>query len=117
MGFLDNIVDKQNQKLRTELEKFLLSGEEIEDFFVAKEDFGALTNRRLVFVDKSLIGSKKSIMGVPFSKISAVGVKRGGAFTASKEIVIMVGSHAMEIDTYSEKQAIDIYKKISEKIN
>ncbi len=53
MGFFDNIQDKQQQKLKIELEKFLLEDEIIDHFFMAKEDFGALTDKRLIFVDKS----------------------------------------------------------------
>lgn len=116
MGFFDNIQDKQQQKLKIELEKFLLEDEIIDHFFMAKEDFGALTDKRLIFVDKSLFSNKKSIVGVPFKKINAVGVKRGGTFSISKEIIIMIGSQALEIDTYDENQAIDIYKRISSKI-
>lgn len=116
MGFLDNLTEKQNKKSRTELERFILDGEQIEFFFAVKEDFGAITDKRLVFLDKSLFGNKRSIIGIPFSKISAVGVKRGGAFSPSKEILVTVGSHIIEIDTFDENQAIEIYKQISARI-
>lgn len=116
MGFFDKVNNKIEENLKNQLASFLLPGEQVEHFFIAKEDFGALTDKRVIFVDRKITSSKKTIIGIPYPKISGAGLTKGGAFTITKEVVIMVGSHSMEIETYNEQQALEIFKRITERI-
>lgn len=120
MGFLSKAKQamdtKLDDKVKQELALYILPSENIEHIFRAKEDFGALTNKRIIFMDKSLIGSKKTVIGVPYGKINAVGLNKGGFMSFSKEVVITIGSKVTEIDTYNSDMAIELYTKLSEKI-
>lgn len=116
MGIFDNITKKAEESAKAELEKLLLDNENITFFSLAKEDYCALTNRRLLFVDKSFSSSKKATTGVPFTKISSVSIKKGGAFSITKEIIITVGSKDIEIEMYDETKSVELFKLISERI-
>ncbi len=116
MGFLDSITTKITEKANQELTKILPEGETVLKIYIVKEDFCALTEKRVVFVDKKLVSSKKTLTSVPFSKINFVALKRGGFLSISKEVIIGTGGLALEIDTYDGEQAYEIVKEISKKI-
>lgn len=116
MGFLDSITAKITEKANQELTKILPEGETVLKIYIVKEDFCALTEKRVVFVDKKLVSSKKTLTSVPYSKINFVALKRGGFLSISKEVIIGTGGLALEIDTYDGEQAYEIVKEISKKI-
>lgn len=116
MGIFDNAQQKVRANAQLELEKILPTGELVEELYLVKEDFCALTAKRVVFVDKKLVSSKKTLTSVPFAKINFVALKRGGFLSISKEVIIGSGGMALEIDTWDGEQAYEIVRKISEKI-
>lgn len=116
MGFLTNISEKQIAKAKEELALILPDEEEIEKVFIVKEDYCAITPKRVILIDKKLIGTKKALVTIPYSKINYVALKRGGMFSISKEVVIGTSGHNMEVDTYNLEEAYQIAKIISERI-
>lgn len=114
MGFFENQLEKIKSKALKEVEALLFENEKIDNFYLAKEDYCATTNNRLIFVDNS-ITSKKSTVSVPYNKITAVSLKRGGSFSISKEVIVLVGSKEYEIDTYSTEDAIELFKFLAQK--
>lgn len=123
MGFFDNMNEAaakqliiQNEKLKQEIVHFLIEGEEIEDVFPLFEDFLAFTNKRLLFVDKSLTSSKKCITSLPYDRITSVALEKGGFMHFSKNIEIRVGNKSHDIRSFYEEKALSIYKKINQKI-
>lgn len=117
MGILSNAKEKLQQQAKQELETLLFDGETIQQIYLVKEDYCAITTSGLIFIDKKLISSKKASTKVPFSKISSVSLKKGGAFSISKEIVIQVGSREMEIDLYDADEALQIFRIVSKRIS
>lgn len=124
MGLLGKLKDvaataqgNMGKRIEDELNAYLLNGETIESTFQAKEDFGCITNKRLIFMDNSLTSSKKAVIAVPFSKITYVGLSRGGFMSFSKDVIVTIGSHTTTIDTYSSETALGLFKAISEKIS
>lgn len=116
MGFLDNAREKLKETAKKEVDTLLITGESIEKFYMVKEDYCALTNKRLLFIDKSFASSRKASTGIPFSKINSVSLKKGGAFSISKEVIVTVGSKDLEIDLWDANEALEIFKAISERI-
>lgn len=116
MGILSNIKQKAVANGQEKLEPYLLPGEEVEHIFMAKEDFGVITNKRFLFMDNKMFSSKKAVTGVPFNKISSVGMEQGGFLKMGKEVLVTVGSHTTEIETYDAKEALELYKHLSAKI-
>ncbi len=116
MGFLKNAFTNVEEKAKEELQKILPEGESIEKIYIVKEDFCALTSKRVVLIDKKLLGSKKTLTSVPYSKVNFVALKRGGTFSISKEVIIGVSGMTLEVDTWDGAQAYEIVRKLSEKI-
>lgn len=115
MGIFNNIQDKQKEKAQLEIEELLISNETIDSFYSAGVvDFCAITNKRLIFFDKD--GLKKAIIGIPFSKINAVSLKRDNLLSKSKEILVSAGYKEYELAFISSVDAISIFKAISDKI-
>ena len=116
MGFLENAQNKIKDNATAELLKVLPENEIVEKLYIVKEDFCGITAKRVVFVDKKMVSSKKTLTSVPFSKINFVALKRGGFFSISKEVIIGTGGLALEIDTYDGEQAYEIVREISKRI-
>lgn len=105
-----------SEKIKQEVSRVIPPGEEIKQIFAVKEDFCAFTEKRIVFVDKKLLGGKKTLTAMPFSKINFVSLKRGGFLSISKEVIIGTGGITLEIDTWDGDQAYTIMQEISKKI-
>jgi len=123
MGFFDNVkaaADKAEQQKRTkatdEASTFLLEGEAVTDLYFLIEDFLVLTDKRVLFVNKNIFSSKKQITTLPYSKITAINLEKGGFMTFSKELEIHVGAARYELKLWKEDDVMDIYKKISNRI-
>ncbi len=116
MGFLDNAREKLKETAKKEVDTLLITGEIVEKFYMVKEDYCALTNKRLIFIDKSFTSNRKASTGIPFSKINSVSLKKGGAFSISKEVIVTVGSKDLDIDLWDANEALEIFKAISERI-
>jgi len=116
MGMFDNLQNKQQENANKELQKILPEGENIVKIYMVKEDFCAITDKRVAFVDKKLVSSKKTLTAIPFTKINFVAVKRGGFLSISKEVIIGSGGFTLEIDTWDGEQAYEIVREISKRI-
>lgn len=123
MGIFDKIKEKQEQlqgavngRLEDKIAPFLTQGEQIEFSSSAKEDFVCMTDKKLIFVDGSLLSSKNTITMLPYGKISSVSLEKGGMMNFSKNVVVSYGSRAAEIDTYSKDKAMELVARLLDKI-
>lgn len=117
MGFFDNIQSKVDAQKQQEIESFLLPNEEIEKVFSMIEDYAFVTSKkRLVFIDKQILSSRKGVYSVPFSKISCVSLSRGGFMKISSEVELTISGKSLELKFYDSNQAKDFYLTIAEKI-
>lgn len=72
-------------------DQILLPGEEILAAFKTKRDSFVFTNTRVVFEDvRGLTGKKRSLLSVPYEKISAYSVETAGVFDTDGEIRLFV---------------------------
>lgn len=104
--------EKMADKLLDKVKHLFLEGESIEKKYVVKEDFCIITDKRVLFVDKSLISSRKCITSVLFSKINFVSLEQGGFMKLSKEVILGLSGRELKIDTWDSAIAIEIYKEI-----
>jgi len=116
MGFLDDQNKKVAEKARLEVNSFLLDDENLEEIFMNSEDYVAFTNKRMMFIDKSLMSSKKAVHSIPYNKLITVAYLKGGTFSLAKEIEIAISGHTYEIKAYDDKKAMSIYKKLLSKL-
>lgn len=114
------LIDKQKEKIleqaSAELTELLLDTETLEHVEVLVEDYIAFTDKRLIFMDAAFFSNKKNLVSIPFSKITSVGLSKGGFMSFTQEIGIAVGSAKHEIKIMDEKSTMGVYNRICEKI-
>lgn len=124
MGFFDGIKEGMKAYSSSEpqagqmkqLQPYLLPNETVTNVYMNGNDMAALTTNRLLVLDKSIFSGKRVLLGIPFSKITAVGVGQSGTFAFSKEIEVWIGGKSHEVKVPKEEMAIELYHKLSQKI-
>lgn len=108
--------DKKEQFERVQAD--LIPGEQLFGVYDCKGSgtgFVGITDRRLVFQDRTLIHKHVSIVSVPFSRITAVAAEDTGnlIFKASK-LSVFVGTQPYEFEFRTADKAYKAYKLILE---
>ena len=99
--------------------QILLPGEEIVAAFKTRRDSFVFTNNRVVFEDiKGITGKKRSLLSVPYEKISAYSVETAGHFDTDGEIRLFVsgfpgekeaGVHHIGVIKKEVRDKVDVY--------
>ncbi len=104
------------QEKNTFADKMLLPGEEIVAAFKTKRDSYVFTNSRVLFEDvQGLTGRKRSIMSVPYDKISAYSVETAGFMDTDGELRLFVsgfpghGNDGAGVIKKEVRDKVDVY--------
>ena len=98
-------------------DQILLPGEEILAAFKTKRDSFVFTNTRVVFEDiKGLTGKKRSLLSVPYEKISAYSVETAGVFDTDGEIRLFVSGFPGERESGGYQTGV-IKKEVRDKVD
>ncbi len=107
-------------------ERILLPGEIIVAAFKTRRDSYVFTESRVLFEDvKGMTGKKRSVMSVPYEKISAYSVETAGLFDTDGELRLYVsgfpgeGNDGVGVIKKEVRDKVDVYllhQIISEKI-
>jgi len=112
-------VDKQEQF--DQLKPWILESETLHAVFDCKgagTGFVGIANKRLVFYDKAALRKKKSLVSVPYSKITSVAsVDEGrGLFGGTSELILKTGSEEFEFEFRGGDNAQRAYRYIMNEI-
>jgi hypothetical protein len=91
------------------LKEFVLEGEEVYKTYGYTEDFTAITNLRIIYMDKDIIGGRKGVMSIPYSKIESVFIEKGKFFSLSNKVVIQTKSMNHEIEFLKGDDVLGFY--------
>jgi hypothetical protein len=117
MGFLSNLQDKNKARIVEEINGFLLEGEEIENIYIAIVDFVCLTNKRMIFADKSGVLAKGDFMvSVPYKNIISVFTTKGGWNSFSDFVGFSTAGSVHQLKLTKGENAKECFKSITEKI-
>ena len=84
-------------------------GEQIEAAFKTKRDSYVFTDSRFILEDvQGLTGRKRSLLSVPYSKISAFEVESAGLFDTDGELRLWVSGYPSVIEREFRK-SVDVY--------
>ncbi|MEG0086633.1 MAG: PH domain-containing protein [Cellulosilyticaceae bacterium] len=73
---------------------YLIDGEIIEAVYRLVLDEICFTNKRIIFVDKEALSTKKQLVSIPYHSIYYFGVEKGGIFELDNEIKLYTkGTH------------------------
>ena len=66
---LGNASEVTSENVAAEFEAFLIEGEHIEKAYKMIRDMLVFTNKRLILVEKQLVGTKAEYLSIPYSNI------------------------------------------------
>ncbi|MBU8907653.1 PH domain-containing protein [Desertibacillus haloalkaliphilus] len=99
-----------------QIQEYLIPGEQLEQTYGLVIDFVALTDKRILFVDKSFVSKATAVVTIPYSKIEEIAIQKSGtlSFTNKVEITTKGGSH--ELSFVKGADVFGFYKKLTSKI-
>lgn len=117
MNFFKKTAENAEQQKQDEIMALLVDGERLLKIYNAFVDYCALTDKRVIMVDKELTSAKTVITSIPYSKINTLSIGKSGGFMAFNKVVqISAGTRNYEIILILPEHAQELHKAISNRI-
>ncbi|PJJ07700.1 PH (Pleckstrin Homology) domain-containing protein [Flavobacterium sp. 1] len=87
-AILGNASEVNTENLSKEFEPLLIEGERIEKGYKVIKDMFVFTNKRLILVEKQLVGSKVDYLSIPYSSIKKFSKESAGILDMDAELKI-----------------------------
>ena len=99
------------------IKEFLFEGEILEHVYGLVVDFVALTNKRMIFVDKSVFSKETGVISVPYSKIEKIAIVKDKFWSLSDKIEVTTRSDKHELKLLQGKnEGLKFYTTLSKYI-
>ncbi len=89
-AILGNASEVNTENIAKEFESILVDGERIEKGYKVLKDMFIFTNKRLILVEKQLVGSKVNYLTIPFSSIKKFSKESAGILDMDAELKIWI---------------------------
>jgi len=96
-AILGNASEVTIENISKEFEPILVEGEIIEKAFKLVKDMFIFTNKRMILVEKQLVGTKVDYMSIPYSSIQKFSKESAGILDLDAELKIWLRSEATPI--------------------
>jgi hypothetical protein len=96
-AILGNASEVNIENLSKEFEPLLITGETIEKGYKVIKDMFVFTNKRLILVEKQLVGSKVDYLSIPYSSIKKFSKESAGILDMDAELKIWLTGEATPI--------------------
>ena len=87
-SLLGNVAEVSASEAQTELQPILIPGETVLRAYHLFRDQLVLTNRRLLTIDKEIVGTKRKVTSVPYSSIKKFWKESAGIFDLDAELCV-----------------------------
>ena len=118
-AILGNASEVNQQDVQKEFAPMLIDGESIEKAFRMIKDMFVFTNKRLILVEKSLVGTKIDYVSIPYQNIIKFSKESAGIMDLDAELKIWVKDEVAPIKKQFGKSGNNInevYKILSQHI-
>ena len=105
-----------NERHIENVQEYLIEGEVVEQVYGLVVDFIALTNKRVIFVDKIIGFKNTSVTSIPYSKIESISIENGKALSFSNEIEIVTKHKAYVLKFVKGADVVGFYKSLTKHI-
>jgi hypothetical protein len=96
-AILGNASEVNTENLSKEFEPLLIEGERIEKGYKVIKDMFVFTNKRLILVEKQLVGSKVDYLSIPYSSIKKFSKESAGILDMDAELKIWLAGEIAPI--------------------
>jgi len=96
-AILGNASEVDIENVSKEFEPILVPGESIEKAFKMIKDMFIFTNKRLILVEKQLVGSKVDYLSIPYTNIQKFSKESAGILDLDAELKIWLKSEDQPI--------------------
>jgi hypothetical protein len=96
-AILGNASEVTIENISKEFEPILVEGEIIEKAFKLVKDMFIFTNKRMILVEKQLVGTKVDYMSIPYSSIQKFSKESAGILDLDAELKIWLRSETTPI--------------------
>ncbi|HWR94993.1 MAG TPA: PH domain-containing protein [Flavobacterium sp.] len=118
-AILGNASEVNIQEVSKEFESILIDNEQIEKAFKIIRDMFIFTNKRLILVEKQLVGTKVDYLSIPYTNIIKFSKESAGIMDLDAELKIWVKDEQMPIKKQFGKSGNNInevYRILSQHI-
>lgn len=118
-AILGNASEVNIENISREFEPILIPGESIEMAFKMVKDMFIFTNKRLILVEKQLVGSKVDYLSIPYTNIQKFSKESAGILDMDAELKIWLKSEDQPIKKQFGKggnNINDVYRILSQHI-
>jgi len=118
-AILGNASEVNIENVTNEFEPILIEGEIIEKAFKLIRDMFVFTNKRLILVEKQLVGTKVEYMSIPYFNIKKFSKESAGILDLDAELKIWLNSESTPIIKQFGKggnNINEVYKLLSQHI-
>ncbi|SEG51896.1 PH domain-containing protein [Flavobacterium urumqiense] len=118
-AILGNASEVNIENISREFEPILIDGEIIEKAYKLIRDMFIFTNKRLILVEKQLVGTKVDYMSIPYSSIKKFSKESAGILDMDAELKIWLNSESTPISKQFGKgnnNINEVYKILSQHI-
>ncbi len=96
-AILENASEVTIEAVAKEFQPILVEGEQIEKAFKLIRDMFVFTNKRLILVEKSLVGTKTDYVSIPYANIIKFSKESAGILDLDAELKIWIKDEAEPI--------------------
>ncbi len=96
-AILGNASEVNIENLSKEFEPLLIEGERIEKGYKVIKDMFVFTNKRLILVEKQLVGSKVDYLSIPYTSIKKFSKESAGILDMDAELKIWLTGESAPI--------------------
>nr|WP_315176411.1 PH domain-containing protein [uncultured Flavobacterium sp.] len=118
-AILGNASEVTIESASKEFEPILIEGEEIEKAFRLIKDMFVFTNKRLILVEKQLVGSKVDYLSIPYKSIKKFSKESAGILDMDADLKIWLNNEPTPITKQFGKggnNINEVYRILSEHI-
>jgi hypothetical protein len=118
-AILGNASEVNIENVSKEFEPILIDGEIIEKAYKVIKDMFIFTNKRLILVEKQLVGTKVDYMSIPYSSIKKFSKESAGILDMDAELKIWLNNEDKPISKQFGKggnNINEVYKILSQHI-
>lgn len=118
-AILGNASEVNIDNIRKEFEPIIIDGENIEKAFKMIKDIFIFTNKRLILVEKQLVGTKVEYLSIPYANVIKFSKESAGILDLDAELKIWIKDETMPIKKQFGKSGDNInevYKILSQHI-